>query len=140
MALRDKAPFKQPVLWGTTISHHQEAVQNIVKSFPGPMCLERFFSHPSAWLICSRNAARLCFCQQQQEFIQITHPSTVVAQCCLTSKFKWELVFSTWHWPLTMLKNIHLGQELGSGFKSLACSISSTKEVFSNSGPRVNEF
>ncbi len=27
---------------------------------------------------------------------RVSHPSTIQAQCCLTSVFKWELVYRTW--------------------------------------------
>ena len=32
----------------------------------------------------------------------VSHPRTIQAQCCLTSVFKWELVFPTWNGPLTL--------------------------------------
>ena len=27
----------------------------------------------------------------------VSHPSTIQAQCCVTSEFEWELAFPTWH-------------------------------------------
>ena len=32
---------------------------------------------------------------------EVSHPRTIQAQCCLTSVFKWDLAFPTWHAPLT---------------------------------------
>ena len=36
-----------------------------------------------------------------RSFQAVSHPSTILAQCCLTSVFIWELLFPTWHRPLT---------------------------------------
>ena len=96
-----RAPFKWPVLWGPLCSSRQQAVRNTVQTFPQPVSLERV-CRTSAWLTCSRKGARLWFfVSSTWSFQAVSHPSTIQAECCLTSVFKWELVFPTWHGPLT---------------------------------------
>ena len=78
-------------------SGHHQAVQITVWAFPEPVHLERV-CQPSAWLTCCRNRARLCFfVSSTWSSPKVTHPSTIHAQCCLTSEFKLELVFPTCH-------------------------------------------
>ena len=78
-------------------SSRQQAVCITVQNFPEPVHLERV-CQPSAWLTCCRNRARLCFfVSSTWSSPKVAHPSTIQAQCCLTSEFKLELVFPACH-------------------------------------------
>ena len=59
----------------------------------------------SAWLIGSRNRALLWFLSTAPGIPKrAPHPSTILAQCCLTLVFLRELVFPTWQGLLTAAK------------------------------------
>ena len=82
LALQPHLPYRNwPFSWLHTVGPHssgqysgeplcsdcQQAIWNTVQTCPEPVRLERV-CRPSAWLTCSRNGARLWFCQQHQEF------------------------------------------------------------------------
>ena len=74
----------------------KQAVRNTVQNIPEPLCLEGV-CHPSAWLTCSRSQAQLWFLSAAPG---VPKGSSIRV---LSRLVKWELVFPTWHGPLTWL-------------------------------------
>jgi hypothetical protein len=106
MAPHGRAPFKWPVLWGTAFQQSPASCPEHSPDFPRactpwkslpPICL--------AYMLPQRSPA-LVFVSSTWSSQAVTHPSTIQAQCCLTSVFEWELVFPTWHGPLTPLRHL----------------------------------
>ena len=108
-SLQDLAHFhgskrSGPIPGASTLGDHFAAVTNKMsssqfklsqslwawKSFQ-PKCLTYMLPQRSPALVSVSNT------WNSQE---VSHPSTIQAQCCLTYVFKWELVFPTWHGPL----------------------------------------
>ncbi len=54
---------------------------------------------------------------------RVLHPSTIQAQCCLTSVFQWELVYPTWQlcWLAMILSPISLKRYLWIGHLFIRC-------------------
>ena len=97
-----------PIQVASTQGDHFEMVASKLSGTQSRLALSLYalkeFCRPSAWLTCSRNRARLWFLSAAPGVPKrVTHPSTVLAQCCLTSVFKWELVFPTWQRPLATM-------------------------------------
>ena len=101
MAPHGRAPFKWPVLWGTALQQSPASCLEHSPDFPRactpwkslpPICLAYMLPQWSPALV---------FVSSTWSSQAVSHPSTIQAQCCLTSELKWELVFPTWHGPLT---------------------------------------
>ena len=72
-----------------------QGVWNTFHTYPEPECLEQI-CRQSNWLTRSHNGAWLWFLSSSTwSSPAVSHPSTIQAQCCLTSVFEWELVFPT---------------------------------------------
>ena len=89
MAPHSRAPFRWPVLWGTTLQQSPASCPDHSQDF--------LRTH----LLGSQKKPALVFVSSTWSSQVVSHPSTILAQCCLTSVWKWELVFPTWHGPLT---------------------------------------
>ena len=75
-------------------SDHQQAVRITSQTFPEAACLERDLPPIClAEMILTQSPGFFSSTTSSQA---VTHPSTILAQCCLTSVFIWELVFRTW--------------------------------------------
>ena len=55
-------------------------------------------SSPPIWLVSMlpQWSPALVFVRSTWSSLAVYHPSTIKAQCCLTTVFEWELVFPTW--------------------------------------------
>ena len=82
-------------------SDHQQAIWNTVQTCPESVRLERVCRPICLAYMLPQRSSALVFVSSTRSSQAVTHPSTILAQCCLTSVFKWELVFPTWHRPLT---------------------------------------
>ena len=100
---------------GPPFSDHQQAVWNTVQTFPEPVRLERDLPPICLADMLPQRSPALVFVSSTRSSQTVSHPSTILAQCCLTSVFLWELVFPTWH----RLQNDDLS--LSKGF-SVSCS------------------
>ena len=85
---------------GQYSGEHFEVVASKLSGTQSRLALRRYalkeFCRPSAWLTCSCNRARLWFLSAAPGVPkQVTHPSTVLAQFCLTNRrlFKWHLCY-----------------------------------------------
>ena len=86
---------------GPPFSDHQQAVWNTVQTFPEPVRLERDLPPICLADMLPQRSPALVFVSSTRSSQTVSHPSTILAQCCLTSVFLWELVFPTWQGPLS---------------------------------------
>ena len=104
-----RAPFKWPVLRGTSF----EVVTSKLSGTQSRLALSLYalkeFCRPSAWLTCSRNRAPLWSLSAAPGVPKrVTHPSTVLAQCCLT----WSVVSFYWNRSVILLFRSHTVQKM----------------------------
>ena len=85
-------------------SDHQQAVWNGVQTFPEPVRLKRDLPAICLAEMLPQWGPALLFVSSTSSFQVVIHLSTVLTQCCLpnVALLKWELVFPTWHMPLTV--------------------------------------
>ena len=102
MAPHGRAPFKWPVLWGTTFQWSPASSLEHSPDFPRACTpWKRFAAHLLGWYAPATEPG-FGFVSNTRSSQAVSHPSTILAQCCLTSVFLWELVFPTWQGPLTL--------------------------------------
>ena len=89
--------FKWPVLWRTTFQWSPaSSLEHSLDFLPW----KRFAAHLRGWHAPTTEPGFVFFCSTNSSQ-EVTLPSTILAQCCVTSVILWELGFPTWHRPLT---------------------------------------
>ena len=96
-------PIKWTVLWETTINVIASKLSRTQSRLAQSLYALKEFAAHLLGLHALATESGFGFVSSTRSSQAVSHLSTILAQCCLTSVFKWELMFPTWHRPLTMI-------------------------------------
>ena len=88
--------LKWPVLWGGTFKWSPANCPEHSLDLPRVCTHWKRYATVCLVSMLPQQSLALVFVSSTRSFKTVIHPSTILAKCCLTSVFKWELVFRTW--------------------------------------------